>query len=327
MTGGRPGLPAPLRTAVAAAPAVDQSVAEFRPEPRSLPSFHVWTLGCQMNQSDSEEMAGQLLAAGCARAPSLEAADLVVINTCAVREHAEAKVIGRQGLLAELEASAAGDARRPHRLRRPGGRTRRPGPPIPGGRHVPPTGRRARAGAAPRPRVCPGAGRPADRRHSRHDRSERSAGQRGRSPCRQPRHRPVGRSSGSLLDHLRLAADRLRLRQDLHLLHRAVQPRPGAEPAVRRHRRRGPRDRRSRLRGADPARPERQQLRPRPAGGGAFRAHRHASDERAPARSGGPAGPGRAAARDRRASAPRTAGRRFRACASSPRIRGISPTA
>jgi tRNA-2-methylthio-N6-dimethylallyladenosine synthase len=102
------GLLAPLPTAVAAAPAVDQSVAEFRPEPRSLPSFHIWTLGCQMNQSDSEEMAGQLLAAGCARAPSLEAADLVVINTCAVREHAEAKVIGRQGLLAELKRARPG---------------------------------------------------------------------------------------------------------------------------------------------------------------------------------------------------------------------------
>ena len=37
----------------------------------------------------------------------------------------------------------------------------------------------------------------------------------------------------------RLAADHLRLRQDVHLLHRAVQPRPGAEPAVRRDRRRG----------------------------------------------------------------------------------------
>jgi tRNA-2-methylthio-N6-dimethylallyladenosine synthase len=102
------GLLAPLPTAVGAAPAVDQSVAEFRPEPRSLPSFHIWTLGCQMNQSDSEEMAGQLLAAGCERAPSLEAADLVVINTCAVREHAEAKVIGRQGLLAELKRARPG---------------------------------------------------------------------------------------------------------------------------------------------------------------------------------------------------------------------------
>jgi tRNA-2-methylthio-N6-dimethylallyladenosine synthase len=102
-----PGL-APGLAPAAAPPAVDPEVAEFRPEPRSLPSFHVWTLGCQMNQSDSEEMAGQLLAAGCIRAPSLEEADLVVINTCAVREHAEAKVIGRQGMLAELKRARPG---------------------------------------------------------------------------------------------------------------------------------------------------------------------------------------------------------------------------
>ena len=50
-------------------------------------------------------MAGRLLAAGCDEAPSLEAADLVVINTCAIREGAEQKVIGRQGQLARLKAA------------------------------------------------------------------------------------------------------------------------------------------------------------------------------------------------------------------------------
>ena len=83
----------------------DDRVAEFRPESRALPSFYVWTLGCQMNRSDSEEMAGRLLASGCAEAPSMEAADLIVINTCAIREAAEAKVVGRQGQLATLKAA------------------------------------------------------------------------------------------------------------------------------------------------------------------------------------------------------------------------------
>jgi tRNA-2-methylthio-N6-dimethylallyladenosine synthase len=88
---------------------VDEPVlAEFGPETHSLPSFFIWTLGCQMNQSDSEEMAGQLLSAGCARAEAMETAELVVINTCAVREHAEAKVIGRQGLLADLKRARPG---------------------------------------------------------------------------------------------------------------------------------------------------------------------------------------------------------------------------
>jgi tRNA-2-methylthio-N6-dimethylallyladenosine synthase len=92
----------------AAAPAVDPAVAEFRPGAHEMPGFFVWTLGCQMNLSDSEEMAGQLLAVGCGRAPSMELADLIVINTCAVREHAEAKVIGRQGQLAELKRAKPG---------------------------------------------------------------------------------------------------------------------------------------------------------------------------------------------------------------------------
>ncbi len=85
------------------APSVDPALDEFRPEPRALPRFFVWTLGCQMNRSDSEEMAGRLALAGCGEAPSMEAADLVVINTCAIRELAEAKVIGRQGHLARMK--------------------------------------------------------------------------------------------------------------------------------------------------------------------------------------------------------------------------------
>jgi tRNA-2-methylthio-N6-dimethylallyladenosine synthase len=99
---------APLPHLQAQQPALDPALAEFRPEAPALPSFFVWTLGCQMNQSDSEEMAGQLLAVGCERSVSIDDADLVVINTCAVREHAEAKVIGRQGLLADLKRARPG---------------------------------------------------------------------------------------------------------------------------------------------------------------------------------------------------------------------------
>ena len=86
----------------------DARLAEYVPEARTLPRFHVWTLGCQMNRSDSEEMAGRLAQAGCEEAPTLEAADLVVINTCAIREGAEQKVIGRQGQLARLKAANPG---------------------------------------------------------------------------------------------------------------------------------------------------------------------------------------------------------------------------
>jgi tRNA-2-methylthio-N6-dimethylallyladenosine synthase len=84
------------------------AVAEFATDQLVLPRFHVWTLGCQMNRSDSEEMAGALLAAGCSEAPSLETADLVVINTCAIREAAEQKVIGRMGVLERLKVANPG---------------------------------------------------------------------------------------------------------------------------------------------------------------------------------------------------------------------------
>jgi tRNA-2-methylthio-N6-dimethylallyladenosine synthase len=110
-----PGRSLPVLDVTSAAPAapreapdVDGRLEEYRPETRALPNFHVWTLGCQMNHSDSEEMAGRLLAAGCAEARSLDEADLVVINTCAIREAAEQKVIGRQGHLTRLKAAKPG---------------------------------------------------------------------------------------------------------------------------------------------------------------------------------------------------------------------------
>jgi len=84
---------------------LDTRLAEYLPETRTLPRFHVWTLGCQMNRSDSEEMVGRLLAAGCEEAPSIETAGLIVINTCAIREGAEQKVIGRMGQLGRLKAA------------------------------------------------------------------------------------------------------------------------------------------------------------------------------------------------------------------------------
>ncbi|HEX7951152.1 MAG TPA: tRNA (N6-isopentenyl adenosine(37)-C2)-methylthiotransferase MiaB [Candidatus Limnocylindrales bacterium] len=86
----------------------DDRLTEYLPDSRALPRFHLWTLGCQMNRSDSEEMAGRLLAAGCEEAASLETAELIVINTCAIREGAEQKVIGRQGHLAKLKAANPG---------------------------------------------------------------------------------------------------------------------------------------------------------------------------------------------------------------------------
>ncbi|MGP1673962.1 MAG: hypothetical protein ACTS8Z_01950, partial [Candidatus Limnocylindrales bacterium] len=95
----------PPRTPIAP---LDERIVEYRPEVAALPRFHVWTLGCQMNRSDSEEMVGRLLAAGLEEASSMDTADLIVINTCAIREGAEQKVVGRQGQLARLKAANPG---------------------------------------------------------------------------------------------------------------------------------------------------------------------------------------------------------------------------
>jgi tRNA-2-methylthio-N6-dimethylallyladenosine synthase len=62
-------------------------------------SYAIRTYGCQMNVHDSERMAGLLEAAGYARAVDPTAADVVVFNTCAVRENADNKLYGNLGHL------------------------------------------------------------------------------------------------------------------------------------------------------------------------------------------------------------------------------------
>ena len=65
-----------------------------------MPHYHLWTIGCQMNQAESRRIAGVLAAAGYESVPHLDAADLVVLNTCVVRQSAEDRIIGTLGLLA-----------------------------------------------------------------------------------------------------------------------------------------------------------------------------------------------------------------------------------
>lgn len=66
---------------------------------RAIPSYarrvYIETYGCQMNVSDSELMAGILARSGHQTVPHLDDADVVLINTCAIRENAETKVINR----------------------------------------------------------------------------------------------------------------------------------------------------------------------------------------------------------------------------------------
>lgn len=71
--------------------------------PRVPRKAYVETYGCQMNQSDGELMQGVLAAHGYEITHSPEGADVVLVNTCAIREHAEQRVIGRVGELSRLK--------------------------------------------------------------------------------------------------------------------------------------------------------------------------------------------------------------------------------
>ena len=66
------------------------------------------TFGCQMNVHDSERLSGVLEDAGYLRVPSGAVADLVVFNTCAVRENADNKLYGNLGMLASVKAKSEG---------------------------------------------------------------------------------------------------------------------------------------------------------------------------------------------------------------------------
>src|SRR3954470_3881714 len=65
----------------------------------SRPTVYVETYGCQMNVSDSELMLGKLAAHGYDAVEGPDGADVILINTCAIRDHAEQRVIGRLGEL------------------------------------------------------------------------------------------------------------------------------------------------------------------------------------------------------------------------------------
>jgi tRNA-2-methylthio-N6-dimethylallyladenosine synthase len=63
------------------------------------PTVYIETYGCQMNVSDSELMLGKLAAAGYTPVDRPDGADVILVNTCAIRDHAEQRVIGRLGEL------------------------------------------------------------------------------------------------------------------------------------------------------------------------------------------------------------------------------------
>lgn len=71
-------------------------------------TYEVRTFGCQMNVHDSERMSGSLEAAGYLKAEADQVADVVVINTCAVRENADNRLYGTLGHLASIKRERPG---------------------------------------------------------------------------------------------------------------------------------------------------------------------------------------------------------------------------
>jgi len=77
--------------------------------PTTPMSYHITTLGCAMNEADSERMAAELESAGYAPVDDAQTAAVVVWNTCSIRDHAEQKVYSALGRHAARKWAAMGD--------------------------------------------------------------------------------------------------------------------------------------------------------------------------------------------------------------------------
>ncbi len=75
------------------------AVAAFWARQGITPVAYVETYGCQQNEADSEKLRGYLAQCGYAIGSQAEGADVVIMNTCAIREHAEQRVFGNLGAL------------------------------------------------------------------------------------------------------------------------------------------------------------------------------------------------------------------------------------
>ena len=68
-----------------------------------MTSFHVWTVGCQMNMADSERVSAGMTAMGLRQEAEIDVADVVVLNTCVVRQSAEDRATGLLGKLKSVK--------------------------------------------------------------------------------------------------------------------------------------------------------------------------------------------------------------------------------
>ncbi|HKP52470.1 MAG TPA: tRNA (N6-isopentenyl adenosine(37)-C2)-methylthiotransferase MiaB [Chloroflexia bacterium] len=79
-----------------------------RTQGQSNKSFFIWTVGCQMNVADSNYVATALTNRGYAEAEHIDSADVVVLNSCVVRQAAEDRIVGKLGELSQLKKKKPG---------------------------------------------------------------------------------------------------------------------------------------------------------------------------------------------------------------------------
>ena len=208
-----------------------------------MKAFHVTTFGCQMNEHDSERMKGMLESLGYARCPSARDADLILFNTCSIREKADERFV------AHLHEAKALKRRDPERVIGVGGCWAQ-SVKEQVFRQFPFVDVAFGPGPGPQARGVP---------HLRL--ADRAGLLRVRGL-----HRPPARQAGARRPGV--DADLRRLQLPLRLLHRALDARArGLPPAGRARRRRPQRLAADGVTRDHAARAERQRLRPRPAPG------------------------------------------------------------
>ena len=198
-----------------------------RPSPDAK-RLYIETVGCQMNMLDSELVVASLRKAGYELVDDPAKADTILFNTCSVRQHAEDKIYSALGRLKHAKKHNPDKiigvlgcmAQKDQRLIFSGPRhvdlVVGPGQIAPGCRELLEA---VAAGGGPQLEVS------LDRKEG--SRSKSNAASRAYDPLRDPRDAAQRRT--------RLRADHDRLRQVLHLLHRAAGARAGAEPAAPQH--------------------------------------------------------------------------------------------
>ena len=73
-----------------------------------MPKYYIWTIGCQMNKAESERLGSLLEKQGYQAADTVEEADLIVLNSCVVRQSAESRVLNKLHTLKPLKKARPG---------------------------------------------------------------------------------------------------------------------------------------------------------------------------------------------------------------------------